>query len=155
MKNLIYPAIFEKENGGYVVSFPDLVGCITEGDTIEDAYKYAKEVLALHLDGLDNAPAPSNVEDLVVAANQRIMLVEADKRDDIVYFKKSEIPKFIDTALEHKGYTKYQLAKILGVDRSYVTRIANGDRLPSPEMAQRIATLLEFDWRVFFTYAQQ
>lgn len=90
LNNLIYPAIFEKENGGYIVSFPDLEGCITEGDTIEDAYKYAKEVLALHLDNLDGAPTPSSVEILAIEANQRIMLVEATKRDDIVYLKKAK-----------------------------------------------------------------
>ena len=35
----IYPAKFEKAaESGYTVTFPDLAGCITEGDTIEDAY---------------------------------------------------------------------------------------------------------------------
>lgn len=54
------------------------------------------------------------------------MLVETEKRDDIVYFKKSEIPQFHDESPMAKGITKYQLAKILEVDRSYITRIANG-----------------------------
>ena len=147
----IYPAVFEKEDGGYAVYFPDLEGCVTEGDTIEDAFKYAKEVLALHLDGLDNAPEPSKIEDLIQSGDNIVMLVEAGPQDGIVYFKQNEFPQYFDTALQNKGYTKYQVAKILGVDKAYIGRIAKGDRSPSVEMAKRIATLLEIDWRVFFS----
>jgi len=31
------------EEGGYVVSFPDLPGCLTIGDTIEEAIKNAED----------------------------------------------------------------------------------------------------------------
>ena len=82
------------------------------------------------------------------------MLVEADSGDDIVYFKKSEVPKIIETGLEKKGYTKYQVAQILGVDRSYITRISTGERVPSVDMAKRIGLLLDFDWKVFYTSSE-
>lgn len=40
MDRYIYPAIFDPcEEGGYSVTFPDLPGCITEGDTVEEALK--------------------------------------------------------------------------------------------------------------------
>ncbi|MCD8200619.1 MAG: helix-turn-helix domain-containing protein [Clostridia bacterium] len=42
------------------------------------------------------------------------------------------------------------MAKILGVDRSYITHIVKGDRRPSVEMAKRIGALLGFDWRIFY-----
>ncbi len=35
--------IEDKDEGGYVVSFPDLPGCITCGETIENAVKNAEE----------------------------------------------------------------------------------------------------------------
>ncbi len=39
---LIYPACFYPcEEGGYTVTFPDLPGCITEGDTLSDAIDMA------------------------------------------------------------------------------------------------------------------
>jgi len=151
MKSYIYPAVFEKENNGFFVSFPDLEGCFTEGDTIEDAYKYAREVLALHLDGISEAPKPSCVSDLIRDDNKIVMLVEAGTADNIIYFKQNEFSQYFDSALEKKGYTKYQVAKILGVDKAYIGRIAKGDRSPSVEMAKRIATLLEIDWRVFYS----
>ncbi|HAG68876.1 MAG TPA: HicB family protein [Lachnospiraceae bacterium] len=41
---LVYIAIFENcEEGGYSVSFPDLPGCFTEGDTLEEAMEMAQE----------------------------------------------------------------------------------------------------------------
>ena len=33
----------DQEEGGYVVSYPDFPGCITCGDTIEDAMNNAKD----------------------------------------------------------------------------------------------------------------
>lgn len=41
---LIYNAIFENcEEGGYAVSYPDLPGCYTWGDDIEEAIEMAQE----------------------------------------------------------------------------------------------------------------
>ena len=37
---LIYPAVFtpfSDQSGGYVVEFPDLPGCVTEGKNLEEA----------------------------------------------------------------------------------------------------------------------
>jgi predicted RNase H-like HicB family nuclease len=46
--------------GGYTVLFPALPGCITEGDTLEDALANAREAIALHVEGLiaDGEPVP-------------------------------------------------------------------------------------------------
>lgn len=47
-----YIAVFEldKEVGGYTVTVPALPGCITEGDTFEEAQKNIKEAAELYLD---------------------------------------------------------------------------------------------------------
>lgn len=34
MEAIIYPAIFYKQDKGYYVEFPDIPGCLTEGDTL-------------------------------------------------------------------------------------------------------------------------
>ncbi|MDU3791973.1 MAG: type II toxin-antitoxin system HicB family antitoxin [[Clostridium] innocuum] len=39
----IYPALFEKEDSRYTVTFPDLPEAITCGDTSEQAIETAKE----------------------------------------------------------------------------------------------------------------
>lgn len=145
----IYPAVFHKEGDGrYSVEFPDL-GCATCGDTLEEAYKMAKDALALWLDDCEPA-VPTPLESIAVENGDRAMLVEADSGDGILYFKHSEAPRLIEKGLEKKGYTKYRMAQILGVDRAYISRIARGDRVPSVGMAKRIGALLGFDWRLFY-----
>lgn len=149
MENRTYPAIFHKEDNCYWVEFPDLPGCFSQGATLEEAFKMSKDALALWLDGADPVVA-STLESIKVEGDDRAMLVEADSGDNIVYFKHSEVPRIIENGLEKKGYTKYQMAQILGVDRAYISRIAKGDRVPAPEMAKRIGLLLGFDWRIFY-----
>lgn len=47
-----YTAVFEpdKEKGGYTVYIPALPGCISEGDTFEEAMKNIKEAASLYLE---------------------------------------------------------------------------------------------------------
>ena len=44
--------VHKDPDSDYGVSFPDLPGCITVGSTIEEAREMAREVLALHLEGM-------------------------------------------------------------------------------------------------------
>ena len=49
-KILKYTAIFEPaEEGGYTVSVPALPGCISEGDTFEEATKMIKDAIKGYL----------------------------------------------------------------------------------------------------------
>jgi predicted RNase H-like HicB family nuclease len=48
-----YTAVLEPEDeGGYSVYFPTLPGCVTQGETREEALRNAQEVLNLHIEGL-------------------------------------------------------------------------------------------------------
>ena len=50
---LSYHAIFQPaKEGGYTVSFPDFSGCVTFGNTFEEAKEKAREVLELWLEEL-------------------------------------------------------------------------------------------------------
>jgi predicted RNase H-like HicB family nuclease len=42
------------EDGGYTVIVPSLPGCISEGDTKEEAIKNIKEAIALYLEPVDD-----------------------------------------------------------------------------------------------------
>ena len=79
----IFPAIFHKDNELYWVEFPDIPGCFSQGETIEEAYKMAKDALALALDGEDNknAKQPSDVDSIATSGNDKVMLVEASNND--------------------------------------------------------------------------
>lgn len=45
----VYPAIFHKEENSYWVEFPDLEGCQTFADTLEEAAEMAQEALSGYL----------------------------------------------------------------------------------------------------------
>jgi len=71
MKN--YIAILHKEaNTDFGVSFPDFPGCVTAGQTVDEAKDFAQEALALHINGMaedgDQLPAPSKLEDIMADA---------------------------------------------------------------------------------------
>ena len=54
----------DAERGGYTVTVPALPGCITEGDTVEEAITMAKEAIQLYIETLieDNQPIPEERE---------------------------------------------------------------------------------------------
>ena len=53
MAKYIYPAVFTKEGNFYTVRFPDLESCYTQGDSLQDAYEMASDVLCLTLYDLE------------------------------------------------------------------------------------------------------
>ncbi len=52
-----------------------------------------------------------------------------------------------------KGLTQLQVSELAEIDRSHYTMIELGTRNPKPEIAMRIASVLGFDWQIF--YAQK
>ena len=56
------------EEGGYTVIVPSLPGCISEGETKEEALKNIKEAIELYLEPVeDDVLAISNAEELEIA----------------------------------------------------------------------------------------
>ena len=41
--------VHEAEEGGYWASFPDLPGCFTQGESLDELRKYAREAVSEHL----------------------------------------------------------------------------------------------------------
>lgn len=70
MASIYYPAIIERGTDGFDVFFPDLPGCTSGGNTIQDAAQQAEEALDMHLTGLiedgEPFPEPSDIEAIVV-----------------------------------------------------------------------------------------
>ncbi|MBE7443880.1 MAG: type II toxin-antitoxin system HicB family antitoxin [Planctomycetia bacterium] len=53
MKLFNYRILLRKEpEGGYTVIVPTLPGCVTYGDTIDEAIKMAKEAIELYIESL-------------------------------------------------------------------------------------------------------
>lgn len=69
-KILEYTAIFEPaEEGGYVVSVPALPGCVTEGDTFEEAASMIKDAARGYIQVLKEAgqEIPREKSDVVIS----------------------------------------------------------------------------------------
>lgn len=98
--NYTYLAIYEadKENGGYVVSFPDFPGAISEADTIKEANYKAREILEIYAVMFEDEgrvfPVPSSFralagqlasdEDIIQAIAVDTVLVRERERSRVV-----------------------------------------------------------------------
>ena len=77
----VYPAVLTYEDGYEIaVTFPDLPGCATSGETDTEALMMAREALGLHLWSMENdgdeLPAPSPIRDIELEAGEIVALVE-------------------------------------------------------------------------------
>lgn len=65
---LVYPAIFKQEDIGYSVIIPDLLGCCTQGDTLEEAIEMAEDAalgwLLTALEENEDIPKASKIKDI-------------------------------------------------------------------------------------------
>ena len=65
MRMLKYTVIFEPApEGGYTVIIPALPGCVTEGDTLDEAREMAVDAIKCYCESLlkDGLPLPEDVE---------------------------------------------------------------------------------------------
>ncbi len=79
----IYPAIFHKEES-YWVEFPDLDGCVTDGDSLEEAMENAQESMGLYLAALleegQSLPDASDIREI--------------KSEDVVSYVSVDVNKY-------------------------------------------------------------
>ena len=82
MAKYAYPAIFTPEEKGYSIVFPDLEGCSTCGENLEDGLEMARDALALVLYGYEKdgrqIPAPSKINTILVEENEFVSYVACD-----------------------------------------------------------------------------
>lgn len=82
MATVHFPAVIDRDSDGYSVSFPDLPGCVSGGDTLQQAARNAEEALSLHLLGTvedgDTIPAPSDLDAVECEPGEALILVRAD-----------------------------------------------------------------------------
>ena len=61
-----FVSFIHRDDAGYSVSFPDFPGCVSVGETIDDAVHQGCEALAFHVEGLRNdrerIPPPRSID---------------------------------------------------------------------------------------------
>ena len=109
MAKYAYPAIFTpEEDGSYSINFPDLEGCFTCGDTLEDGLEMARDALALVLYGYEKEereiPKPSELTAFRLNVGEFVNYVVCDtmvyrKRNSNRAIKKTlTIPEWLNEA---------------------------------------------------------
>lgn len=93
----MYPALFEKEDGCYNVTFPDLPEAITCGNTLEQAVEMAKECLGLCLDvrkeNNEEMPEISDPSTINCTNGIFVMMIEYDSIEYNKRYNKKAIRK--------------------------------------------------------------
>ena len=109
IKNVVYPAVFEKcEDGSYLVSIPDL-DKMTQGKDLSDAIMMARDLISLWIVDLEDnhkdIPEP-NSRSFEVSENAIVSYVDADidayrKKYSVKVIKKNcTIPAWLNTKAE-------------------------------------------------------
>ena len=113
MHHYFYPAIFHNdEKGGYWISFPDFPECMTQGETMEEAYEMAVEAMGLCIDDRlkneESLPEVSAPVDYMLQEGDFSCLIEFDlvqyrKKHNTKSVKKTlSIPEWLnEAAMEH------------------------------------------------------
>lgn len=113
----VYPAIFTSEfvakrGQVYTIVFPDILGCITEGESIPDAIEMAREALAGCINSMqqrnEKIPTPSSLES-VHCEGGFVSLVDLDmmeykrKIENTAVKRTVSLPLWLDTMAKDAG----------------------------------------------------
>lgn len=114
MKQLFYPAVFQaEEDGGFSIFFPDIPGCNTQGETIEDGYRMAFDALGIVLSNMEEEhlaiPKASAPQDIKLEEGQYVVVIEFNmaeykRRTGSQAVKKTlSIPSWLNVEAEKAG----------------------------------------------------
>ena len=79
-----YVAFIHRDDAGYGVSFPDFPGCVSVGDTLDEAVRNGCEALAFHVEGLSADGARVPAPRLIDAIKADLELADWRRDADIV-----------------------------------------------------------------------
>lgn len=120
MAKYAYPAIFTlEEDGTYSIIFPNLEGCYTCGDNLEDGIEMAEDALALTLYGYETdgrtIPAASTLKTISTPENSFVNFIACDtltyrKMYNNKAIKKTlTIPEWLNEAATSAGFNFSQV----------------------------------------------
>ncbi len=139
-----YPAKIKyiKEDKSYLVEFSDLPGCLTEGDSLEEAKHNAKEALTGYLSSIFERnfkiPEPSKIK------GKNFYLIEPEPE--------VTIPIILRKLREKKKLTQGDIAKVLGISYQAYQRLEKpGKSNPTLKTLERLAKVFDKDLKLEFT----
>jgi len=140
---LTYPARIKKlsEDRTYLVEFPDLPGCLTEGDSLEEAKQNAKEALTGYLASVFERnltiPDPSALK------GKNVYNIEPEPE--------VAVPIILKKLRETRKLTQSDIAKALGISYQAYQRLEKpGKSNPTLKTLERLAKVFDKDLRLEF-----
>ena len=124
MAKYAYPAVFTaEEDGQYSINFPDLEGCYTCGESIEDGIEMAEDALALVMYGYEKdgkeIPEPSKPADIPLAKGEFVNFIACDTLE----YQKKFNGKSVKKTLSIPGWLD-EKASSMGINFSQVLQEA-------------------------------
>jgi antitoxin HicB len=111
-----YPAhIWKEDNNTWSVEFPDLPGCFSSGDSLEDARVKAEEALTAYLESLDSRSV--SIPEPTTFSGEEFYFIAPSLNVSFAITLKQE--------REKQGLTQKEVAKRMGVNWSAYQRIEN------------------------------
>ena len=140
---LSYPAKIKylSEDKTYLVEFPDLPGCLTEGTTLEEAKQNAREALTGYLasvfDRTIKIPDPSDIK------GKSVYHIEPEPE--------VAVPILIKKLRETRKLTQGDIAKVLGISYQAYQRLEKpGKSNPTIKTLERLARVFNKDLHLEF-----
>ena len=114
----VYPAVIHREKNGYWLEYPDINGCYTEGDSLEELMQNAEEVLgtflAVKMEYNEEIPNSSDIKDVICDNDSSKTYVAADvnkyHKDTRAVKKMLSIPAWLAKEAEAHNFS---LSKVL------------------------------------------
>ena len=108
MAAYVYPALFHaNEDGSYTVTYPDLPGCISEGESLDHAMYMAQDALsqwiAYAMDAKEQLPPASRLQDIETEDGTFANLIRAELRDTHAVRRTVSLPKWMDDKVSEVG----------------------------------------------------
>lgn len=124
---IIYPAIIKLEDEIYSVCFPDLDGCFSQGNTIEEAFINSQEALAIYYyEKMGELPEASSIEKLKPSSSFEIVqMIPVDLKS---YMLKKTTTKFVRKNLTIPDWL-HDLSQNYNINYSNVLKEALIERL--------------------------
>lgn len=99
--NFIYPCIVHKEDDGYWSEFPDIDGCFSDGDTLNEIIEHSKEalqgVLLAYMDLNKEIPKPTEITELQVSEEDFTTYIDCSILNKTKLVKKTlTIPEWVN-----------------------------------------------------------
>ena len=123
---IVYPVCFyEEDDGGYSIDVPDLLGCCTQAESIEEALEMAQDValgwITTTIEDGEDIPKPSRIEDIKLENEKgfvSLVLLDLDR-----YMKLNSSKRAIKKTLTIPAWLNEKAEKI-GVNFSQVLQEA-------------------------------